>query len=157
MASSRLEKLLRERIGKAQPKLGKLHLQETQVLVPGSPAPSGAILPTDTGPRTLPLESYASLWFNSDTGHAVGLVQLFTIGTGAYVGGARIEYKMSWFEDGERQAARSFESDSQSGRKMELGSKMQNERLGEVRIRVLEPLWELEREVWAHRAADLGK
>lgn len=89
---------------------------------------------------------------DSDSGHVFGEIHFFAVGTGGYVGAARIEYEVLRFDEEERKLVPLWEHV-----KLEteaLSANVQSQRVGEVNG-VLETLWELEREVWAHRAEEL--
>ena len=43
MATARFRAMLEEQIYKVQPPLKKVHIQETQVMIPGMPLPNGTL------------------------------------------------------------------------------------------------------------------
>ncbi|KAG8409949.1 hypothetical protein J3459_007878 [Metarhizium acridum] len=151
LASCRLQQLLRKQVDRA-PGQGRAHLQEVQVVVPGLPAPRGTILPAETGPRQLQVVSYAMVGVDGDGGHATGEMSLFTVGTGDYVGSARIDYRLVQSDEGGGRAVPLL-GHGGLGKRSGLGTQGLEERLDEA-TGLLEKLWELEREVWAHRAAE---
>ncbi|EFY92037.1 hypothetical protein MAC_01985 [Metarhizium acridum CQMa 102] len=108
--------------------------------------------PAETGPRQLQVVSYAMVGVDGDGGHATGEMSLFTVGTGDYVGSARIDYRLVQSDEGGGRAVPLL-GHGGLGKRSGLGTQGLEERLDEA-TGLLEKLWELEREVWAHRAAE---
>lgn len=87
-----------------------------------------------------------------DSGNAIGEIRFFAVGTGDYVGAARIEYEVLRLDEEEKRLVPLTEHV-----KLEteaLSADVQRQRFDEIG-EVLEKLWELEREVWAHRVEEL--
>ncbi|KAJ6437708.1 plasmid p 4b orf-3 family protein [Purpureocillium lavendulum] len=154
MATARFREMLEGQISKVQPELKKVHIQETQVMIPGSPLPNGTLHQTVRGLRPLPVDSLATMGIDRATGRAVGEARFFAAGTGAYVGAARVDYVVYHFDE-TAQAMRPFWAHGRLARRKPGGAEARAANQ-EVRTLALEPLWELEREIWAPRADALA-
>jgi hypothetical protein len=87
-----------------------------------------------------------------DSGVAVGEVRFFTVGTGNYVGAARIDYEVVCLDEQDEKAPLKRNGEADRARRLrEEGMTKSIDEVGGV----LRKLWELEREVWAHRAEEL--
>lgn len=113
---------------------------------------------TVSGPRRLPIESFASVGISPANGRTSGKVQFYAAGTGEYVGGASIDYVLLRYDD-EEKAVRSYWAHGKLGKlgKAREGGDREAQRraLDDVSEAALRPLWEMEREVWAARAQQL--
>ncbi|KND87459.1 hypothetical protein TOPH_07933 [Tolypocladium ophioglossoides CBS 100239] len=156
MATARFRQMLETQISEVQPALRKIHIQETQVLIPGSPPPNGTVLQTASGPRRLPIDSFASICIDRTDGHAIGEARFFTAGTGAYVGAARVDYEIL-HHDKVDQALKPVWGHGKLGKRRAADGDLAKRGRGEVLDQVLRPLWQLEREVWAERAEEVLK
>ncbi|GJN86339.1 hypothetical protein PLIIFM63780_009919 [Purpureocillium lilacinum] len=154
MATARFRAMLEEQISKVQPPLKKVHIQETQVMIPGMPLPNGTLHQTVSGLRPLPVDSLATVGVDRATGRAVGEARFFAAGTGAYVGAARVDYVVYHYDETAR-AMRPFWAHGRLARRKPGGAEARASN-HEVRALALEPLWELEREIWAERADALA-
>lgn len=86
-----------------------------------------------------------------DSGHAVGEIRFFAVGTGDYVGAAGIDYRLVRVDGGK---VVPLWGHGRLDKRRGLSTQVQRERLDDV-TGLLGKLWELEREVWAHRAEGL--
>ncbi|POR31549.1 Uncharacterized protein TPAR_08268 [Tolypocladium paradoxum] len=156
MATARFREMLETQISEVRPASEKVHMQETQVIIPGSPPANGTVLQTASGPRHLPIDSFATIRVDRTHGHAIGEARFFTAGTGAYVGAARVDYVML-HHDGADQATKPAWGHGKPGKRRAADGELAKRRRGEVLDKVLEPLWQLEREIWAERAEEAFK
>ncbi|UNI17935.1 hypothetical protein JDV02_004242 [Purpureocillium takamizusanense] len=106
---------------------------------------------TASGLRRLPIDSFATAVVDAKTDRAVCEARFYAAGTGAYVGAARVESRMYYYDETEKKMLR-FATLGRLARRNPID---QVERR-EVRELVLEPLWQLEREIWAERARVLA-
>ena len=90
------------------------------------------------------------------SGRIVGEARFFAAGTGTYVGAVRIDYIVSRW-DKETSSRKPFWGHGELSMRRAPDREVQRVRLAEVMERVLEPLWRLEKEVWAERADKLEK
>ncbi|KAL3953379.1 hypothetical protein ACCO45_013322 [Purpureocillium lilacinum] len=150
MATARFRAMLEEQISKG----AAATKEETQVMIPGMPLPNGTLHQTVSGLRPLPVDSLATVGVDRATGRAVGEARFFAAGTGAYVGAARVDYVVYHYDETAR-AMRPFWAHGRLARRKPGGAEARASN-HEVRALALEPLWELEREIWAERADALA-
>ncbi|PNY27397.1 Uncharacterized protein TCAP_02668 [Tolypocladium capitatum] len=155
MATARFREMLETQTSEVQrPALQTVHMRETQAMIPGSPPPNGTVLQTASGPRHLPVDSFTSIRIDRTHGRASGEARFFTAGTGAYVGAARVDYEMVLRDE----AGRAMEPDwghGKPGQPRAADGELATGGRAEVLDKVLRPLWQLEREVWAERAPEV--
>lgn len=177
MATARFREMLETQRSEGQPVLENVHVQETQVIIPGSPPPNGTVLvrpptsyapvflsldadvyfqQTASGPRHLPIDSFATIRIDRAQGHAVGEARFFTAGTGDYAGAARVDYAILRRDEAD-QEMKSVWGPGEPGKRKAADGESAKRRRGEVFDKVLWPLWQLEREVWAERAEEVLK
>ncbi|KAL6854469.1 hypothetical protein J3F83DRAFT_718783 [Trichoderma novae-zelandiae] len=170
LATTRFEETLKERI----PELNNatdIDIRESQIIVPGSPPPRGIINKTVDGPRHLPVESFTTVSVDRISGLTIGETRFFTVGSSNYVGGARVDYLMlKHTQTDNAKDTKDAKDESSPGRisvtpywgngKLKQRRRASDEAQGaifeDVVSRVMQPLWDIERSVWAGRAAELG-
>ncbi|KAL9471813.1 hypothetical protein ACSS6W_009754 [Trichoderma asperelloides] len=169
LATTRFEETLKERIPEL--KTAKdIDIRETQVILPGSPPPRGIINKTANGPRRLPIESFTTMGVNRVSGYTIGETRFFTVGSGNYVGGARVDYLMLKYEEEKRKKTDENAQKSTSiisvtpywghgklKQRRRASDETQSAIFNEVVSKVMQPLWDLERSVWADKAEELEK
>ncbi|KAK5996075.1 hypothetical protein PT974_04502 [Cladobotryum mycophilum] len=148
LAKARFADQLKERVAGMRPAVKDIYVRDTEIVIPGSPSPRGYI--------TLPIESWASLSIMRRSGHLVGEIRFFTVGTGEYVGAATINYVLFQRDRETGQLAPFWAHGRIPERKMR-EEQVVEERMDKVRERVLGPLWELERNVWGDKAEKLAR
>ncbi|KAK1237388.1 hypothetical protein MKX08_003013 [Trichoderma sp. CBMAI-0020] len=171
LATTRFEETLKERIPELRT-AKDIDIRETQVILPGSPPPRGIINKTANGPHRLPIESFTTMGVNRVSGYTIGETRFFTVGSGNYVGGARVDYLMLKHEeekqkkDGEKNRNKSASTSISVKPFWGRGNLKQRRRVGyeeqtaifdQVIGKLMQPLWELERSVWADKAEELER
>ncbi|RFU81784.1 hypothetical protein TARUN_374 [Trichoderma arundinaceum] len=169
IATKRFEKTLKERIPELKD-AKNIDIRETQVILPGSPPPRGIINKTVDGPRRLPIESFTTMGVNRVSGYTIGETRFFTVGSGNYVGGARVDYLMLKYEenkeskDKEKSKSKStsitvtpYWGHGKLKQRRRASDEAQAAIFNEVVKNVMQPLWDLERSVWATKAEELEK
>jgi hypothetical protein len=103
---------------------------------------------------------------NRVSGYTIGETRFFTVGSGNYVGGARVDYLMLKYEeekqkkDGEKKnniSVKPFWGHGNLKQRRRVGYEEQTAIFDQVIGRLMQPLWELERSVWADKAEELEK
>ncbi|KAL7896191.1 hypothetical protein HDV63DRAFT_170098 [Trichoderma sp. SZMC 28014] len=158
LATTRFEETLKERIPELRT-AKNIDIRETQVILPGSPPPRGIINKTANGPRRLPIESFTTMGVNRVSGYTIGETRFFTVGSGNYVGGARVDYLMLKHEEEKNKkiSVKPFWGHGNLKQRRRVGYEEQTAIFDQVIGRLMQPLWELERSVWADKAEELEK
>ncbi|KAH8120900.1 hypothetical protein LI328DRAFT_143161 [Trichoderma asperelloides] len=125
---------------------------------------------TANGPRRLPIESFTTMGVNRVSGYTIGETRFFTVGSGNYVGGARVDYLMLKYEEEKRKKTDENAQKSTSiisvtpywghgklKQRRRASDETQSAIFNEVVSKVMQPLWDLERSVWADKAEELEK
>lgn len=103
---------------------------------------------------------------NRVSGYTIGETRFFTVGSGNYVGGARVDYLMLKYEeekqkkDGEKNkniSVKPFWGHGNLKQRRRVGYEEQTAIFDQVIGKMMQPLWELERSVWADKAEELEK
>lgn len=107
---------------------------------------------------------------NRVSGYTIGETRFFTVGSGNYVGGARVDYLMLKYEeekkkkDGEKNKSAStsisvtpYWGHGKLKQRRRASDEAQSAVFDEVVGKVMQPLWDLERSVWAGKAEELEK
>ncbi|KOS21950.1 hypothetical protein ESCO_001658 [Escovopsis weberi] len=156
LAKARIKEQLKERVEGMRPAVKGIHTRDIEIVVPGGPQPSGIVHQTLSGPRRLPVESWTALSINNKTGHLVGEIRFFTAGAGEYLGGATIKYLM-FRRDSDDEPSAPFWAHGRIPERMRREPQLVRERMDKVLDRALQPLWEMERDVWGNRADELAR
>ncbi|KAL7955967.1 hypothetical protein V8C34DRAFT_230027 [Trichoderma compactum] len=163
LATTRFEEILKEKVPEL--KAAKdIDLRETQVMVPASPPPRGIINTTVDGHRRVPIESFTTIGVNRVSGFIIGETRFFTVGSSNYVGGARADYMMlkhSGDEDSKDKSANISVTPYWGHGRLKQRRRASDEAQGaifdDVVSKVMQPLWDVERSVWATKAEELEK
>jgi hypothetical protein len=110
---------------------------------------------------------------NRVSGYTIGETRFFTVGSGNYVGGARVDYLMLKYEEknkDEKDKSTSTSTTQGTGisvtpywghgklrQRRRVSDETQSAIFDEVVKKVMQPLWDLERSVWADKAEELEK
>ncbi|EHK19624.1 uncharacterized protein TRIVIDRAFT_76984 [Trichoderma virens Gv29-8] len=163
LATSRFEKTFKERIPELK-SAKDIDIRETQVILPASPPPRGIINKTVDGPRRLPIESFTTMGVNRVSGFTIGETRFFTVGSNNYVGGARVDYMMLKYDekkDSKDKSANVSVTPYWGHGKLKQRRRASDETQGaifdDVVSKVMQPLWDVERSVWATKAEELAK
>ncbi|KAM0245252.1 hypothetical protein ACHAQJ_010604 [Trichoderma viride] len=164
LATARFEETLKERIPELKT-AKNIDIRETQVIIPGSPPPRGIINKTANGPRRLPIESFTTLGVNRVSGYTIGETRFFTVGSGNYVGGARVDYLMLKYEEKKRDendkstsvSVTPYWGHGKLKQRRRVSDETQSAIFDDVVKKVMQPMWDLERSVWAGKAEELEK
>ncbi|KAL7942833.1 hypothetical protein V8C42DRAFT_140642 [Trichoderma barbatum] len=162
IATKRFEKTLKEKIPELET-AKDVDIRVTQVMLPASPPPRGITLKTVDGPRRLPIESFTTMGVNRMTGFTIGETRFFTVGSNNYVGGARVDYLM--LKHGENEDKDKSESITVTPwwgvgklkQRRRASDETQGAIFDDVVSKVMQPLWEVERSVWATKAEELER
>lgn len=101
---------------------------------------------------------------NRVSGYTIGETRFFTVGSSNYVGGARVDYLMLKYDENKD----SKDKDTSTGisvtpywghgklkQRRRASDETQGAIFDEVVSKVMQPLWDLERSVWATKAEEL--
>lgn len=96
---------------------------------------------------------------NRVSGYTIGETRFFTVGSGNYVGGARVDYLMLKHEEEKNKkiSVKPFWGHGNLKQRRRVGYEEQTAIFDQVIGRLMQPLWELERSVWADKAEELEK
>ncbi|KAL7929840.1 hypothetical protein V8C35DRAFT_172314 [Trichoderma chlorosporum] len=163
LATKRFQKTLEERIPELKGSKD-IDVRETQVILPASPPPRGVTNKTVDGPRRLPIESFTTMGVNRVSGYTIGETRFFTVGSSNYVGGARVDYLMLKYgedKDSEGKSAGISVTPYWGHGKLKQRRRASDEAQGaifeDVVRKVMQPLWDVERSVWAAKADELER
>ncbi|KAH6603218.1 hypothetical protein Trco_007993 [Trichoderma cornu-damae] len=168
IATKRFQETLKERIPELET-AEDIDIRQTQVILPGSPPPRGIINKTVDGPRRLPIESFTTMGVNRVSGYTIGETRFFTVGSSNYVGGARVDYLMlKYGEDKDKDkdkdkrpsmnmSVRPFWGYGKLKQRRRASDEAQGAIFDDVVTKVMQPLWDLERSVWAAKAEELER
>ncbi|KAL7917831.1 hypothetical protein ACQKWADRAFT_317031 [Trichoderma austrokoningii] len=156
LATSRFRETLKERIPELRT-AADIDIRETQVILPGSPPPRGIINRTAHGPRRLPIESFTTMGVNRISGYTIGETRFFAIGSGNYVGGARVDYLMLEHDENKGTTAKPYWGHGKLKQRRRVSDEEQTAIFGDIIAKLMEPLWALERSVWAGKAEELER
>ncbi|KAL7799953.1 hypothetical protein V8C37DRAFT_398818 [Trichoderma ceciliae] len=162
LATTRFEETLKERIPELKD-ANNIDIRQTQVILPGSPPPRGIIHKTVGGPRRLPIESFTTLGVNRISGYTIGETRFFTVGSSNYVGGARVDYLMLKYgehKDEHKSASISvtpYWGHGKLKQRRRASDEAQAAIFDDIVKKVMQPLWDLERSVWATKVEELRK
>ncbi|UKZ83819.1 hypothetical protein TrVFT333_011632 [Trichoderma virens FT-333] len=163
LATSRFEKTFKERIPELK-SAKDIDIRETQVILPASPPPRGIINKTVDGPRRLPIESFTTMGVNRVSGFTIGETRFFTVGSNNYVGGARVDYMMLKYDDKKDSKDKSasisvtpYWGHGKLKQRRRASDETQGAIFDDVVSKVMQPLWDVERSVWATKAEELAK
>lgn len=133
----------------------------------GSYTQASLLQKTVDGPRRLPIESFTTMGVNRVSGYTIGETRFFTVGAGNYVGGARVDYLMLKYEapgkgKGNNKGSSSVAVTPYWGhgklkQRRRASDEAQAAIFDDVVGRVMQPLWHLERSVWAAKAEELDR
>ncbi|KAI9155151.1 hypothetical protein HJFPF1_07725 [Paramyrothecium foliicola] len=127
---------------------------ETQVVIPGSPPARGIINPTVLNPAyQAPLESFCALRTDGTFGRLLASVNLYTIGAAEYVGRVEVSYTILQ-KTPDAEVARPVWGNRVVQEGMMDREDARREAISLVASQLLRPLWQLEQEIWAHRAVE---
>ncbi|KAK4065447.1 hypothetical protein Trihar35433_7567 [Trichoderma harzianum] len=159
LATTRFEEILKEKVPEL--KTAKdIDLRETQVMVPASPPPRGILNKTVDGLRRVPIESFTTIGVNRVSGFTIGETRFFTIGSGNYVGGARADYMMLKYsedKDSKDISVTPYWGHGKLKQRRRASDEAQGAIFDDVVSKVMQPLWDVERSVWAAKAEELEK
>lgn len=107
---------------------------------------------------------------NRVSGYTIGETRFFTVGSGNYVGGARVDYLMLKYEEEKRKktdenaqkstsiiSVKPYWGHGKLKQRRRASDERQSAIFDEVVSKVMQPLWDLERSVWASKAEELEK
>lgn len=109
---------------------------------------------------------------NRISGYTIGETRFFTVGSGNYVGGARVDYLMLKYEeekqkkDGEKNknknvnariSVKPFWGHGNLKQRRRVGNEEQTAIFDHIIGKLMQPLWDLERSVWAGEAEELER
>lgn len=159
LATTRFEEILKEKVPEL--KTAKdIDLRETQVMVPASPPPRGIINKTVDGQRRVPVESFTTIGVNRVSGFTIGETRFFTVGSSNYVGGARADYMMLKYskdKDSKDISVTPYWGHGKLKQRRRASDEAQGAIFDDVVSKVMQPLWDVERSVWATKAEELEK
>ncbi|KAH0521938.1 hypothetical protein TsFJ059_005868 [Trichoderma semiorbis] len=159
LATTRFEEILKGKLPEL--KTAKdIDLRETQVMVPASPPPRGILNKTVDGLRRVPIESFTTIGVSRVSGFTIGETRLFTVGSGNYVGGARADYMMLKYsedKDSKDISVTPYWGHGKLKQRRRASDEAQGAIFDDVVSKVMQPLWDVERSVWAAKAEALEK
>lgn len=110
---------------------------------------------------------------NRISGYTIGETRFFTVGSGNYVGGARVDYLMLKYEEEKKQkhnkdgdknkdmstsiSVKPFWGHGNLKQRRRAGYEEQTAIFDQVIGKLMQPLWDLERSVWAGKAEELER
>ncbi|KAL7907793.1 hypothetical protein GGI35DRAFT_67598 [Trichoderma velutinum] len=163
LATTRFEETLKDKVPEL--KTAKdIDLRETQVMVPASPPPRGIINKTVDGLRRVPIESFTTIGVNRVSGFTIGETRFFTVGSSHYVGGARADYMMLKYGEDKNSKDKStsisvtpYWGHGKLKQRRRASDETQGAIFDDVVSKVMQPLWDVERSIWATKAEELEK